>query len=98
MRLIQLQPGDSARVIQIDRGYGLQWRLNRLGIHTGDVVTVEGRGALHGPLLVTVHGMRVALGRGVARRILVEPLAVSPASRRAPRRGRRGRHRGGPHG
>jgi len=44
MRLIQLQPGDSTGVIQVDRGYELRWRLNRLGTHTGDVVILEGRG------------------------------------------------------
>ena len=85
MTLIQLQPGDRAKVTAIDRGHGLQRRLNRLGVHAGDVLTLDGRGALRGPLLITVHGMRVALGRGVARRIHVEPLATTGGPSRASR-------------
>jgi len=67
----------------------MQQRLNQLGIHPGDTITLSARGAFHGPLLVVVHGMRVALGRGVARRVQVELLEHGcPATL-----GRRGRHR-----
>jgi len=49
-------------------------RLARLGVRPGAVVRLVSSGPLRGPLLVEVEGMRVALGRGVARRILVRPL------------------------
>lgn len=77
MTLDQLPPGDEARVLDIRGGHGLQRRLNHLGIHLGDTVRMSGRSAFRGPLLVQIHGMRVALGRGVARHILVEPLGRS---------------------
>jgi len=91
MRLDHLCPGEEARVIALEGGYGLQQRLSRLGIHPGDILQLTARGAFQGPLLVTIHGTRIALGRGVARRVLVEPLG--PTGIRPPHhRRRRGRH------
>jgi len=48
-----------------------------MGIHPGDTVSVSRRGAFRGPFLVVVHGSRVAIGRGVARRIQVAPASAS---------------------
>jgi len=88
MTLDQLRPGDEARVLDIRGGHGLQRRLNYLGIHPGDTVRLSGRGAFRGPFLVDVHGTQIALGRGVARHVLVEPSGRAPV---LPRR----RHRFG---
>jgi len=49
-------------------------RLARLGIRPGAVVRLVNSGPFAGPLLLEVEGLRVALGRGVARRIFVRPL------------------------
>ena len=89
MTLDQLRPGDEAYVVDIRAGRGLQRRLNHLGIHTGDTVRLSGRGAFRGPLLVQIHGMQVALGRGVARHVLVRPVGEPTAPRRHDRRFRR---------
>jgi len=43
-----------------------------MGIHPGDIITVLRHGAFGGPVLIEIHGFQVALGRGVAARILVE--------------------------
>ena len=90
MTLEQLMPGDEARVLNICGGHGLQRRLNHLGIHPGDTVQLSGRGAFRGPLLVRIHGMQVALGRGIARHVQVEPTGETPAAPRP--RHRFGRH------
>jgi ferrous iron transport protein A len=45
-----------------------------MGIHPGDIVTVVRCGALRGPILIRVHGCQVALGRGVASKIIVEEM------------------------
>jgi len=74
MTLAQLGAGRSARVLGVEGGWGLRRNLEQLGIHPGDIVAVARTGAFHGPILVEVHGSRVALGRGVAGRIYVEPL------------------------
>ena len=86
MRLDQLCPGDEARVVDLEGGHGLRRRLNHYGIHPGDTVHLDARGAFRGPLLVVVHGARVALGRGVARRVLVELLSERDTARPCPRR------------
>ena len=74
MMLSQLPFGELARVALIDGGHGIQRNLNQLGIHVGDVVSLARRGAFKGPFLVLVHGMQVALGRGVATHVHVEPI------------------------
>jgi ferrous iron transport protein A len=43
-----------------------------MGIHPGDTITILRYGALRGPILIEVHGSQVALGRGIASRIIVE--------------------------
>jgi ferrous iron transport protein A len=61
-----------ARVIMIDGGQKVRSYLNTLGIHIGDWLTVVQRAPFRGPVLVEVHGTRVALGRGVACKIRVD--------------------------
>jgi len=61
-----------ARVIMIDGGQRVRSYLNTLGIHIGDWLTVVQRAPFRGPVLVEIHGSRVALGRGVANKIRVD--------------------------
>ena len=76
MILSQLPFGESGRVTLIEGGHGIQRNLNQIGIHVGDVVSLASRGAFRGPYLVLAHGMQVALGRGVAAHVHVDPLAA----------------------
>ena len=76
MMLSQLSVGKFARVTRIEGRHGVRRNLNQFGIHVGDVVSLARRGAFRGPLLVLVHGMQVALGRGVANHVYVEPIGV----------------------
>ena len=61
-----------ARVIMIDGGQKARSYLNTLGIHIGDWLTVVQRAPFRGPVLIEIHGTRVALGRGVASKIQVD--------------------------
>lgn len=61
-----------ARVMVIDGGQKVRSYLNTLGIHIGDWLTVVQRAPFRGPVLVEIHGTRVALGRGVAQKIQVD--------------------------
>jgi ferrous iron transport protein A len=61
-----------ARVIMIDGGQSVRSYLNTLGIHIGDWLTVVQRAPFRGPVLVEIHGSRVALGRGIATKIRVD--------------------------
>ena len=74
MTLDGLKAGDRARVLEIRGGRGLQRRLAHMGIHPGDIVSMAQSGVFRGPLLIEVHGCRIVLGRGVARRVFVAPI------------------------
>lgn len=78
--LAQLLPHARAVVAELPRGRILAERLIALGLTPGvEVHVLQNRG--HGPLIVEVRGARVALGRGQAERVTVEPLSQStPAS------------------
>ena len=73
-----------ARVIMIDGGQKVRSYLNTLGIHIGDWLTVVERAPFRGPVLIEVNGSRLALGRGIASKVIVEidgdveSLAASP--------------------
>jgi len=61
-----------AKVVSISGGWGIRQRLGCLGIHPGDIITVKKSAIMRGPILISVHGNQVALGRGVARKVVVE--------------------------
>lgn len=69
--LDKVEKNQSVVVESIQGGFGARNRLNTMGIHKGDVLTVKRSGIMKGPILVNVHGMDVALGRGMARKIVV---------------------------
>ncbi|MEJ2629035.1 MAG: FeoA family protein, partial [bacterium] len=69
--LDQIKINQSVIVQRINGGYGVRNRLNTMGIHKGDNLTVKRSGIMRGPILVNIHGMDVALGRGMARKIVV---------------------------
>jgi ferrous iron transport protein A len=73
--LDQVEENKKARVIDIQGGWGIRRRLEQMGIHPGDEVKVVRYGALKGPILIEIHGFQVALGRGIASRIIVEEVA-----------------------
>ena len=62
----------SVMVDQIQGGWDIRQRLNQMGIHVGDILTIKQRSRFKGPVLVEVHGIQMALGRGMARHISVK--------------------------
>jgi ferrous iron transport protein A len=70
--LLQFSPGDSVRVIDFDGGINLRSKLVQHGIHPGDCLRLLRQAPLGGPLLVECNEREIALGRGVADKIIVE--------------------------
>jgi len=70
--LDQILENSKAKVIDIRGGHVIRQRLSQMGIHPGDIIAMLRYGALRGPILIEVHGSQVALGRGIASRIIVE--------------------------
>lgn len=71
-RLLQIHPGTSVRVIDFDGGTNLRSKLMQYGIHPGDCLRLLRIAPLGGPLLVECNEREIALGRGVADKIIVE--------------------------
>ena len=70
--LLQFSPGDSVRVIDFAGGNNLRSKLIQFGIHPGDCLHLLRKAPLGGPLLVECNQREIALGRGVADKIIVE--------------------------
>ncbi len=69
--LCAVLPGKQVRVVQVDAGRGMQGRLLAMGLIRGAVIRViMNRG--QGPLLIAVGGSRITIGRGMAKKILVQ--------------------------
>jgi ferrous iron transport protein A len=64
----------NATVIDIQGGQRIRQRLGQMGIHPGDIITILRYGALRGPILIEIHGSQVALGRGIASKVIVEEM------------------------
>ena len=69
--LTQLEEGKSGRIVLISGGHGLIRRLESLGIRVGKKVTKVSAQFMRGPVTVRIDGFQVALGFGMARKILV---------------------------
>ena len=71
LSLSEIRAGESAVVRDFSLGIGIAGRLTSLGFTPGvEVQMTQNFG--RGPLIVTVRGTRVALGRGEAAKICVE--------------------------
>ena len=70
--LRQMQSGQSGKVIQIQGGFGLVNRLSALGIRPGKKITKVSSMLMRGPVTIQSGHTQVALGFGMANKIIVE--------------------------
>ncbi|MCU0607274.1 MAG: fused ferrous iron transport protein A/B [Candidatus Edwardsbacteria bacterium] len=73
MNLLKLQNGEEADIVSIDGGHGLAERLERLGLRPGVRVRKVSEA---GPVVVAVGSAQVALGRGMAARVVARPVTL----------------------
>jgi len=73
MPLTMLPPGQVGRIVQIHAGQRLKQRLMGMGLAPGNTVRVLRDNG--GPLLLAVGESRIALGRGMAHKILVQAVS-----------------------
>jgi Fe2+ transport system protein FeoA len=72
MPLVMVQPGEEVRLVAVQGGLRLRKRLADLGLNLGMTVRVLQHNG-HGPLILAVKDSRLALGRGMAHKIMVQP-------------------------
>ena len=70
--LRQMRAGQSGIVAYIEGGHGLVNRLNALGIRPGKRITKVSSMLMRGPITIEVDRAQVAIGFGMANRIIVE--------------------------
>ncbi|MDD5645443.1 MAG: FeoA family protein [bacterium] len=64
--------GKIVKIVKIEAGRGLYQKLNSMGILPGDIIKVVN--TTGGPIVVSKGGMRLALGRAMSCKILVEEI------------------------
>ncbi|MCX7975139.1 MAG: FeoA domain-containing protein [Candidatus Aminicenantes bacterium] len=74
VRLVEAPQGVPLRIIDLVGGPGVRRRLLNLGFHPGDLIERNSNALFGGPVLVKnlTTGTNVALGLGIAQKILVE--------------------------
>ena len=71
--LSHMEGGQSGVVAHIEGGQGLVNRLNALGIRPGKGITKVSSMLMRGPITIQIDSIQVAIGFGMAKRIIVRP-------------------------
>ena len=72
MKLLDSPKGKIVRIVDYTGGKGVGFKLRQLGLCPGRDVKVLRHAPLGGPIMVEVEGRSVALGKGIAARVMVE--------------------------
>ncbi len=73
MPLAMAQPGEDVKLVALRGGHRMRRRLADMGLTLNMPLRVVQRNG-HGPLILAVKDSRLAIGRGMAHHIMVEPL------------------------
>jgi ferrous iron transport protein A len=71
--LVEMERGQSGTVLQLKGGRGLVNRLNALGIRPGKKITKVSAMLMRGPVTFEVDRAQIAVGFGMAKKIIVKP-------------------------
>jgi Fe2+ transport system protein FeoA len=71
-RLIDLKPGESARIVDLDGEQALVQRLLEMGLTDGEVVEVVRYAPMGDPLEVRIRGYNLSIRRSEAAAILID--------------------------
>jgi len=77
-KIIQLQQAPSKTPLsihEIEGGHGIQQRLQVMDIRVGQTITVVSKQPFRGPITIKINGRAITIGRGMARKILVEVIS-----------------------
>ena len=72
--LIQAPPDTPLKIVDILGGHGVRRRLMAMGFHKNAIIELDSQAIFRGPVIVKnlTSDTSVALGRGVAQKIMVE--------------------------
>ena len=72
--ICQLRQGQSGRVVEILGGHGIAERLNSMGIRPDKNITKVSSAFMKGPVTVSVDRCQIAIGYGMAQKVIVEAI------------------------
>jgi len=72
--LTMMKAGQHGRIVEIQGGTGMVNRLNSLGVRQGKRITKISSMLMKGPVTVQIGRTQVAMGFGIARRVILEVL------------------------
>ncbi len=64
-------------VERITGGWGIRQRFCQMGLQRGVRIRVKRSAIMNGPIIVEIQGVDVALGRGMARKVIVHETHTS---------------------
>ena len=70
--LTEMQPGETGIVEEMQGGYGYIRKLQSMGVRSGKRITKVSSHFWRGPQTVEVDNVQIAIGFGMAKRIIVE--------------------------
>lgn len=71
--LTEMQEGRSGTILHLQGGIAFVSRVQAMGLRPGKRITKISNMVLHGPSTVQVDGTQIALGFGMAGRVIVQP-------------------------
>lgn len=66
-------PGRRYVILSIDGGYGLRSHLSSMGLVPNEALSVLNQSG-GGPVTISIKGTRIAVGRGMARKIIIKEI------------------------
>jgi len=70
--LRQMRSGQRGKVVEVQGGHGLINRLSAMGVRPGKKITKVSSMLMRGPVTIQLGNIQVALGSGMANKIIVE--------------------------
>ncbi|MBN1755286.1 ferrous iron transport protein A [bacterium] len=71
-QLTELKAFQKGKIVEIKGGTGLVRRLEAMGLRPGMIISKISAQLLRGPVTISNGGRELALGHGIAQRIMVE--------------------------
>lgn len=81
--LTELKKGEIAEIIAVDGGAAMQQRLSSLGIVQGKTVKKLSTIRMGGPIVLLVDRAQVAIGQGMAKKIVVRKISIEQNTEQA---------------
>jgi ferrous iron transport protein A len=72
--ILEISSDKPVKIVSISGGKTARRSLAQLGVGIGSVIKIKRNAPFSGPLLIENHGTSIAIGRGIASKIMVEEI------------------------